>query len=1614
MWWVAFCTYVVLALRAIEAFQFTSIQQFDAAVLTNPQSTASQVETQLTFTFDHTDATAFLDGVNGYCWEQTIPTNISTVIDAKVCANWGPYIIVRENTILGTIPMKTFKIQSFVRSDRSNQWFVAAGNIQQDPNVQSVFQTLGAANGTANAEFGRRLLSMIDGALESDVHINRLHESFFTTKRSQLNQIPLQMHPTQKALHTHFQKVRTFLEQNTHSVLGSMVMDLSSTKRRLMDQGIPTFDQNPVTFSPTAAADINQFQPALGAFLTSPALTGANGFISQATGVLGTLGQIANTTYQTLVVDDQLIDNTANVTGQEFLAFQQQQNLTQTLQIAALAQNAATTQLANNRTAWIQQSENEQLQFLNNQLLVLKLGNDVRYNASAQWVNALQLATTLFGLTSQTNYITLQNNQNVADVANQQITSFYVKTPERRAQTLNYHQLAASGQSLGYKIVQSSLNPPQAPLGRVPLSSNNIGYMFRQTTIYTTVQTPSSIPYYNDVDMANVPNYNSPSLNPGIYNPYSNLIKGTHNLGAVFLHKKEESIFCSNEWLLSQQNTIFKYYDLLVAIGPSGCTPYVNCHCWNEVNRQRCASYYITGAEPGGVPYPTEITATSFPAPFNNVWDLAVPTNTGSSRCAGGTAGGQTESEGNGGWFSTTSTTGLTGRLNTEILTNASLVTLEIQSDCTYVLSHTPQTSANVVPGPYNPLIVYQDYGQMTAPTNSTLAALVVPNNYLYCGTDPQVMMDQTRRTNATSGTLPYAFIAGFKFGLQSLLASITGAWGQQFYGGDDINVGRYTKPFHTVPQEGTSGSGSMLIYATEIAFTSLSAIPVTLMNTLGKGIAINITITAGGVEYASFPLTGNQIVDLSPPSYSFPDKEFLFVHFKDCLRIPGGCPSMDPGIIPDGLNYGLDLPYGTTRTLSASNTTQLNARGVGALFDPRASVAHSPFIVCPWSFQYAVQQDDPLNPGHPNPAYDPRCNNPLFPPPLNASPPQYFAPSNFPPVIDIDDYNAFFGLTYFDPSVMVGDSAHWYMVQVVQNLKGELDVLAPAYQSSNTDVFPKGTLSMLLEAENPVGLSTADPWAMDAYELSIFYQRKYSIQGSVTIPGTYVGAVGPLISVCPPPFQMYLNVVPGAWVSLYIANGYSYPLNVSVSFVSFEDPTCNVVDEFTIPVATGTTPSVKVTDVPTCIMQNFTVSSWDPVSQSLQECWFFFGNMTQVFLDQYQPPTNTSVFNAGSSESLLTSPVTQDIVNSADFQYKLNLYEQQLISLQGLRMQLPIFSAMAGTINGLPPVAGDGSVTTSIAQLAALSSHVQDSLNLNNLVNTLLVQSTAAQYANTVTQNGLSSAVGNAIAGAVAAQQNFSNAAAQAATIIQNNAGLLANLTGPQQAQNLLDLKNKNAYLQIEVEKAELANATLLLKSPLIIGGHANVPMDWPSTFTAWTFIVDFFKDIFNDIKDLIAFLINLVEHPCSIGGIPLVSQADSLICSLFDIWKWIIIIAIVIACVIGLVLFCNVYSKLKSNKTKVSIDMLAKQGRMAPMASKAAFSEAAFRALRADPTQPPEEVDAEEEDQDVKDIENHTRSEELDDENPAVSLLASTKPAPSAPLHSKKVSRPNVLDHL
>lgn len=1450
-WLLLFCwIQTQLHLTSVSSFTFNAVHQFDAAQYSNPQIAPSQVETQLTVRFDHTDATAYLDSENGFCFEMSLPTSTGTMVNGEVCITYGPLLSVRSNTVLGTMPMKMFKIQSFVRDQRSNHWFVTQGSIATDPNVQSVLQALNAANGTGVTPLGRRLLEFIQSGQEVDARVQKLGKKYFTTDRDELNLRSYDIHDQYQKRLDFRSNLLTVLRGHTSTFLESLGIHppaepgYSRRYTRGLKQTVGTSPTNTITFSPTAVADIDQFQPALTNFLNGPAVQGGGGLISQGTAELQLLNSVVNQTTTDLLQDTAILTRTANITGAQYLIFQQNQNATEALQIQQLEQNQDTTNLANNRTQWIQQDENQHISTLNNYVFNFQVANDFRYNATLQWLNLMNLTTTQYGLYAQTNYITLQSDMNLADLTNERIVSFYTKVDVHNAQTYKWHQLVAEAEALGYKVVASTSAPAPAPKGYVPLSSNNLGYMYRSTALYTTVQSGTAAAFYNDVDMAAIPDYNNPSNVAN--NAYFTKLGGSGSSTPVtFLHMKRVAIFCSNEWLLSQQNKIFKYYDLLAAIGPTGCTPYTNCQCWAVVNRQKCTTFNSA-----------QVTTSNIPAPKTNIWD-----NNG---CQAGTSGGQTESLQ---WFGTSTTASITGRLASETLTNAAQVAAELQWDCTFILTQSPQTSATI-PTDVNPYVVYHDYGQMTAPNSATASAILTPNNYLWCGTDPQVMMDQSRMLNAS--TYNYNFVAGMKFALQSLLANITGVWNVEANGDSDRNVGRYTKPFHTNKRM------YQRIFATDIAFTSTSAIPVNLLQTLGKGQVVNVTVKAGGTTYPPFQLTGSQIRDLSPTSWSFPLKQFILAGWKDCWGVIGGCPSPDPGFFP-ATNYGYNTPWGTTRTLSASNTTQLRMKATDILIDLTPSLPFSPYIICPWTLFYGLDFNDPN--------YDPRCNNPNNVNPPNANPPQYYYNSP-PPVIDIDFWNQIYKQDYFDPNTMMGDSIHWYAVPIYTDpIKGELSTGTSPYQSASTDVFPDGILDRLFGVETPYGPFTGFPTAMDSYELSFWNQKRYITELTFSIPGTLVAVTGPTMTVCPPPTQMKFDSTNGAWVQIYLTNGYAQSLQVTINFVSFEDPTnCNKV--YTATITPGTTYSRTV---PSCVMQNMTVLSYDPVSQTNQECWFFFGNMTQVFLDQYKPPSAPPATTLGDS-TIISDPTTTEIINNADLQYKLNLYQQQMIVLTGLQLQLPLLSNMAGIIGTLPSVSG-GNVAVPIGSLLPLSNTQQDILNINSQVNTLLVQSTANAYRSSVTASGLNTAVSEAIGGAVAAYQNASQVYADLQATIEANEPLLANITGAAAQQNLLELQQKTDYFSSQVYIATLANASLIWYEPELTGGTPIHP-EWSSDLSVWGEIYGGLEGILDDLIALGELLLNLTHPSCSILG-----SASQLICNIFNILKWIILILFILA---------------------------------------------------------------------------------------------------------------------
>jgi hypothetical protein len=79
---------------------------------------------------------------------------------------------------------------------------------------------------------------------------------------------------------------------------------------------------------------------------------------------------------------------------------------------------------------------------------------------------------------------------------------------------------------------------------------------------------------------------------------------------ATFLHLRRMSFRCSYDSLLAYKQSWTTVQDLMNLIGPSGCTPGVDCTCWVDVVRERCQMTSTSGA-----PDPMTSTTTWFEDP---------------------------------------------------------------------------------------------------------------------------------------------------------------------------------------------------------------------------------------------------------------------------------------------------------------------------------------------------------------------------------------------------------------------------------------------------------------------------------------------------------------------------------------------------------------------------------------------------------------------------------------------------------------------------------------------------------------------------------------------------------------------------------------------------------------------------------------------------------------------------------------------------------------------------------------------------------------------------------------------------------------------------------------
>jgi len=958
-----------------------------------------------------------------------------------------------------------------------------------------------------------------------------------------------------------------------------------------------------------------------------------------------------------------------------------------------------------------------------------------------------------------------------------------------------------------------------------------------------------------------------------------------------YLNFRQIAVYCSNEYIFPLKTVIQSLEDMVTLIGPTGCTPNVNCNCWASITRQRC-----------GTAHPI-----SGPPPFrNNVWEQ--------NGCFQGTGGGQTESLQ---WFPTNPSSlsgSITQQLGSQYITSSIALSNELSYMANTSSCNTAQTVSNQLPNPatntYPPAYFYSQLSQSGVALNSTKAATAIPNNVTLCGIDPVVMTQQS--VTQGSPTTPYSFFQGMLIAMQTLLSQIGLEWDVLLNGSGDQHTDIQFVPFHTPASAvcatcaGVSASGSYLQYLKikTIAATSTASYPVYLLQEEGRNQLVTIRIDLPDGRNITYSYDNSQMVDLTPVTNKFLDQSFIWIGWMNCIS-DDNCPSPDPEgtSFPAGTSYIIDTPDGI---FTGSNVTAM--RKLDYYMDLSPSSNSNLFTLY-------------------NPQFGVDCSHCDTNPSQTCCIPSYDQ-LNPPPTINADDWCALYGEAKVSPSRMQ-DSPHNYIRRTTVDPLTKIVSVVPNYiGSASVSTFPDGVIAQLLSKESIYGNLAGQPDVMDEVPIILSTQLFWEKQLTITFPGTLIAFEGYVDNLCPSQQQMYFQATSNSWITLNVLN--SFPER-SINVTIITSPINQTIDDSGIVTNCSLYKHVTITpgetyslDLGTCDMQNIIVESYgqtlenDPTSYGFQTCWDYTGSLNAVYSSQYinSQPLPSSAANASQLAILAVQQSQEAITNlqSTDASFKFALYKQSYTTIYAQQQQVNIAQEMHDYIyNNLPLSNATDNNGTALLYLTTTQAS-----QLTNLQQQMITINNQAQSAVSASSQELVNleAMSQTLSSQLATNLNNTLQAAQTASTIQANYLLAQQQFNAVQANLSKDAEAHLADMEIITSQLAVVSnrLTIAANSPLYITpcppGSCTAPatVDYGSAISAWDGFKQFCEgigeigeDVYDTMSNIVGLALSLLNPSCFLD-----------LCNLWTYLQYIIIVIIVVlvlcCCCFGTQLFNTV----------------------------------------------------------------------------------------------------------
>lgn len=644
--------------------------------------------------------------------------------------------------------------------------------------------------------------------------------------------------------------------------------------------------------------------------------------------------------------------------------------------------------------------------------------------------------------------------------------------------------------------------------------------------------------------------------------------KSLNNNGSfLFTHSRSFSLACNNDFLLHNRNIFFTIWDLMLLLGPSGCTVGQDCNCWARVDRERCISSnsgFDSSTPASNLASVSGLCQT--PVPFGDVV---------------------------GSWFynSVENDNSITGIPATEFFTSAKDLNQEIQKVC--------QTSTLWDQG---------FYVWSTATFSGNVSRL--PSRVDLCSVHHEEMQYESAllasssfASNTTAPTtVPHAFYLYASFSVSDLFRKISVDQELEYYGELDENTITDVKPLHAI---GTRQSAKDLLsqlqatgqtsppphfrrfLTTSFLATSQEMVPLYYMCPSPVQQVATLTLTARNGTLVQQQLTLPRYNELESSRLSSGAGCFFWAGYLDCLYEVCSNP-LGPSSRPEEQqgNFVFD-----THSDQISGQKQEAARrkhlDYVADFTPTTELVNASSNATVSAF--APPRSVGVLPGYEYYRYNPFGN-------------AYLMGTQF----DVDKWRRQNRVTRFNPSFS-GGSLHRTRAWVVpDDSKGGL-ICNPrsVLQNGGTE----GEICSLLRdfrvmKNNLFGLGTAD---LDASDTITLEAKVWSVSATVQVPGELLGLAN-VAARCPSPGEIFVKSSGNfSSASLSVTNTLS---NVDVLdlkvIASGAADRCNFQTNLSVP--SNQVVLVSLPDAATCPTLSLKVQS-----QGVVLCWEKQVDMTKI-----------------------------------------------------------------------------------------------------------------------------------------------------------------------------------------------------------------------------------------------------------------------------------------------------------------------------------------------------------------------------------------------------------------